>query len=57
MAVLAYEPGRGYVPASPRFASAYADAINNHTRQAEEQAAQELGGEASAVRDALVALT
>ncbi len=34
-AVLAYEPERGYAPASPRFADVYAPAIAAHTQLAE----------------------
>jgi hypothetical protein len=33
--ILQYEPGRGYVPASPRFAHLYAEDIAVHTRRAE----------------------
>jgi hypothetical protein len=35
--ILQYEPGHGYVGASPRFAALYAEDIAAHTRQAEEQ--------------------
>jgi hypothetical protein len=34
--ILRYEPGRGYVPASPRFAHLYADDIATHTQMAEQ---------------------
>jgi hypothetical protein len=33
--ILQYEPGRGYVGASPRFAAFYADEIARHTQEAE----------------------
>jgi hypothetical protein len=42
-AILRYEPGRGYVPVSPRFAHLYAEAIAVHTRMAEEAQPGELG--------------
>jgi hypothetical protein len=41
--ILDYEPGRGYVPASPRFADLYADAIADHTTMAQNAAAGEMG--------------
>jgi hypothetical protein len=41
--ILQYEPGRGYVPASPGFAHLYAEAIAMHTEMAEGATAEELG--------------
>ena len=42
-AILQYEPGSGYVPASPRFAHLYAEAVSTHTRMAEAAVPGELG--------------
>jgi hypothetical protein len=56
-AVLAYEPGHGYVPASPRFANLYAGYIDMYTRQAEEQAARESRDETHTRIDPLLELT
>ena len=42
--ILRYEPGRGYVGASPDFAALYADEIAAHTRQAEEEIEQSQSG-------------
>lgn len=41
--VLQYEPGQGYVPASPRFAQSYDAGIAAHTAAAEEAQPGELG--------------
>jgi hypothetical protein len=57
MAVLDYEPGQGYVPASPRFAYLYAGRIDMYTRQVEEEAGQQARGEADIFNDPVVALT
>ena len=56
MAVLAYEPGQGYVPAGPRFAHLYAGHIDMYTRQVEEQAGRQARGEAGTYNDPIVAL-
>ena len=42
--ILQYEPGVGYVPASPRFAHLYAEDIATHTRMAEEARPDEWAG-------------
>jgi hypothetical protein len=42
--ILQYEPERGYVPVSPRFAHLYAEAMATHTRLAEETSADDTGG-------------
>jgi len=42
-AILQYEPGRGYVPASPRFEYLYSDVIPRHTRMAEAARPEEMG--------------
>jgi hypothetical protein len=41
--VLQYEPGRGYQPASPRFAGAYAEGIAQHKQDAESAGPGEYG--------------
>jgi hypothetical protein len=41
--ILQYEPGRGYVPASPRFAHLYAGPIATHTQMAEAAQPEGLG--------------
>jgi len=41
--ILAYEPGRGYQPASPRYAEAYAEVIESHAAQARATQPGELG--------------
>ena len=41
--ILQYEPGRGYVPASPRFADLYAGEIGEHTQWAQDVSPDELG--------------
>jgi len=40
--ILQYEPGQGYVPASPRFAHLYAEAMASHTQMAEDAVAGDL---------------
>jgi hypothetical protein len=41
--ILQYEPGRGYLPASPRFAHLYAEEVAAHTQMAQEARPGELG--------------
>jgi len=41
--ILQYDPGRGYVPASPRFAYLYAEVVATHTEAAEAAQPGELG--------------
>jgi len=41
--ILKYEAGRGYIPASPRFASLYADEITAHRQMAENAVTDDLG--------------
>jgi hypothetical protein len=41
--IMQYEPGRGYVPASPRFAHRYAEAIAQHTQLAQTATAEGMG--------------
>jgi hypothetical protein len=43
LVIMQYDPALGYVPASPRFADLYADAITHHLEQAKEAEAGELG--------------
>jgi hypothetical protein len=56
-AVLAYEPGQGYVPAGHRFAHLYYDNIALYRSQAEVQAFRIARGAAGTRIDPLVALT
>jgi len=41
--ILQYDPGQGYVPASPRFADLYAEAVSRHIQAAEAAKPGELG--------------
>lgn len=41
--IMAYEPGRGYVPASPRFASWYEEMIAEHRTRAQNSTSGEMG--------------
>jgi hypothetical protein len=41
--IMQYEPGRGYAPASPRFAHLYAEAIAQHTQLAQNAPAEGMG--------------
>lgn len=41
--IMQYEPGRGYVPASPRFAHLYAEAIARHIQLAQTATAEGMG--------------
>jgi hypothetical protein len=43
LVIMEYDPQEGYVPASPRFADLYADAIEHHLAQATEAEPGELG--------------
>ena len=43
LVVMQYDLASGYVPASPRFADLYADAIEHHLAQAKEATPGELG--------------
>ena len=55
-AIMEYEPGRGYVPAGPRFAEVYGPTIASYTREAEEKATLDTAEAGGASPEALVAL-
>jgi hypothetical protein len=55
--IMRYEPGRGYVPASPRFAHLYAEMAAGHLELAESATAGELGEWDETTKCAVLPLT